>query len=67
MRLAIIISYPSSVSEIIVLLKTSTNYQKFILTLFVKTANFQLALNFRQTRTVTCTIFGEHDIMAHIP
>ena len=68
MRLAIIISYPTSMSGIIiVLLKTSANYQKFIQTLFVKTANFQLVFNFRQTRTVTCTIFGEHGIMAHIP
>ena len=50
----------------IVLLKTSTNYQKFIRTLFVRTANFQLVFNFRQTHSVSCTIFGEHGIMAHI-
>ena len=61
-ELAIIISYPTSASGIIVLLKTCTKYREF---LFVKTAVFQLVSNFEQTRTVT--IFGEHGIMAHIP
>ena len=51
--MAIIISYPSSVSGIIVLLKTPTKYQEFFPTLFVKTADFQLVLNFVQMRTVT--------------
>ena len=64
-ELAIIISYPTSASRIIVLLKTPTKYQEFFPTLFVKTTDFQLVFNFEQTRTVT--IFGEHGIMAHIP
>ena len=64
-ELAIIISYPTSASGIIVLLKTPTKYREFFPTLFVKTTDFQLVFNFEQTRTVT--IFGEHGIMAHIP
>ena len=64
-KLAIIVSYPTSASGIIVLLKTPTKYREFFLTLFVKPADFQLVFNFEQTRTVT--IFGEHGIMAHIP
>ena len=60
-ELAIIISYPTSASGIIVLLKTPTKYREFFSTLFVKPADFQL----EQARTVT--IFGEHGIMAHIP
>ena len=63
--LAIIISYPTSVSRIIVLLKTSTKYREFFPTLFVKTTDFQLVFYFEQTRTVT--VFVEHGIMAHIP
>ena len=47
--LAIIISYPTSASGIIVLSKTPTKYREFFPTLFV--------YNFEQTRTVT--IFGE--------
>ena len=62
-ELAIIISYPTSASGIIVLSKTPTNYREFFPTLFVKTTDFQLLLNFEQTRTVT--IFGEHGIVAH--
>ena len=66
MDLAIIISYPTRASGIIVLLKTPTKYREFFPTLFVtKTTDFQLVFSFEQTRTVT--IFGEHDIMAHIP
>ena len=65
MELAIIISYPTSTSGIIILLKTPTKYQEFFPTLFVKTTNFQLVFNFEQMCTVT--IFGEHGIMAHIP
>ena len=69
----IIISYPTSASGIIVLLKTPTKYPKFFPTLFVQpictnlicTTHFQLVFNFEQTRTVT--IFGEHGMMAHIP
>ena len=63
--MAIIISYPTSVSGIIVLLKTPTKYREFFPTLFVKTTNFQLVFNFEQMCTVT--LFGEHGIMAHIP
>ena len=63
--LAIIISYPTIASGIIVLLKTPTKYREFFPTLLVKTPDFQLVFNFEQTRTVT--IFGEHGIMAHIP
>ena len=63
--LAIIISYPTSSSGIIVLLKTPTKYRDYFPTLFVKTSDFQLVFNFEQTRTVA--IFGEHGIMAHIP
>ena len=55
---AIIISYPTSASGIIVLLKTRTKYREF---LFVKTAVFQPVFNFEQTRTVA--IFGEHGMM----
>ena len=63
-ELAIIISYPTSASGIIDLLKTPSKYRELFLTLFVKTTDFQLVLNFEQTRIVT--IFGEHGIMAHI-
>ena len=63
--LAIIISYPTSASGIIVLLKTPAKYREFFPTLLVKTTDFQLVLNFEQTRTVT--IFGDYGIMAHIP
>ena len=64
-QLAIIISYPTSASGIMVLLKTPTKYREFLPTLFVKTSDFQLVFNFEQTGTVT--IFREHGIMAHIP
>ena len=57
-RVAIIISYPTSASGIIVQLKTPTKYREFFPTLFVKTTDFQLVFNFEQTRTVT--IFQEH-------
>ena len=45
-ELAIIISYPTSASGIIVSLKTPTKNREFFLTLFVKTINFQLAFSF---------------------
>ena len=64
-ELGIIISYPTSGSKIVVLLKMPTKYQEFFPTLFVKTIDFQLVFNFEQTHTVT--IFGEHGIMAHVP
>ena len=63
--LAIIISYPTSGSGIIVLLKTPTKYREFSPTLFLETIDFQLVINFdEQTRAVT--IFGEHGIIPHI-
>ena len=64
-KLAIIISYLTSTSGIIVLLKMPTKYREFFPTLLVKTTNFQLVFNFEQTCTVT--IFVEHGIKAHIP
>ena len=64
-ELAIIISYPTSASGIIVLLKTPTKYREFFPTLFVKTTDFQLVFNFEQALTVA--IFGEYGIPAHIP
>ena len=64
-KVAIIISCPTSVVGIIVLLKTAPKYLEFVPPLFVKTNDFQLVFNFEQTRTVT--ILGEHGIMAHIP
>ena len=64
-ELAIIISYPTSASGIMLLLKTPTKYREFLPTLFVKTSDFQLVFNFEQTRTVT--IFREHGIIAQIP
>ena len=63
-KLAIIISYPTSASGIIVYLKTPTKYRELFPTLFVKTTDFQLVFNFEQMRTVT--IFGEHGTLAHI-
>ena len=63
-ELAIVISYLTRASGIIVLLKMPTKYREFFLPLFIKTTDFQLVFNFEQMRTVT--IFGEHGIMAHI-
>ena len=62
--MAIIISYPTSASGIIVLLKTPTKYRKFFQTLFVKTTDSQLVFNFEQMRTVSI-IFGDCCIMDH--
>ena len=69
-ELAIIISYPTSASGIIiipliVLLKTPIKYREFFPTLFVKTTDFQLVINFGQMLTIT--ILGELGVMAHIP
>ena len=64
-ELAIIILYPTNASGIIVLLKTPTKYREFFPTICVKTTDFQLVFNFKQTHTAT--IFGEHGIIAHIP
>ena len=41
----------------IVLLKTTTKYREFFLTLFVKTTDFQLVFNFKQRHTVTIIIW----------
>ena len=56
-ELAIIISYPTSASGIIVLLKTPPKYRK---------------LNYNKNKKVkkimhTLAIFDDHGIMAHIP
>ena len=45
-ELAIIISHPTSATEIIVLSKTPTKYREFLPTLSVKTAHFQLVFDF---------------------
>ena len=63
-ELAIIISYPTSASGIIDLLKTPSKYRELFLTLFVKKTRFSACFEFEQTRIVT--IFGELGIMAHI-
>ena len=55
--LAIIISYPTSASGIIVLLKTSTKYGKLDYNKNKKA----------QKITHTLAIFVDHGIMAHIP
>ena len=44
--MAIIISYPTRTSGIIVLLKTATKYREFLPTSLVKTTDFQLGFNF---------------------
>ena len=49
-ELAIIISYPTSASRIIVLSKTPTKYLEFFPALFVNSTDFQLVFNFEQTR-----------------
>ena len=61
-ELAIIISYPTRASGILVSLKTPTKYLELFSTLFVKTTDLQLVFNFEQTRTMT--IFGEYELMA---
>ena len=50
-ELAIIISYPTAASGIIVLTKTPTKYREFFPALFVNSTDFQLVFNFEQTRT----------------
>ena len=45
-ELAIIVSYPTSASGIIVLLKTAPKYREFVPTFYVKTNDFQLVFNF---------------------
>ena len=67
--MAIIISYPTSVSEIIiVLLKAPTKYREFCPTLFVKTTNFQLVFNFEQMCTVNTGDIGDisPDVMVYL-
>ena len=63
-ELAVIISYSTSASRIIVLLN-SPKKSRILPDFICKTTDFQLVSNFEQTRTVT--MFGEHGIMAHIP
>ena len=63
--MAIIISYPTSGSGIIVFLKRPQNIENSSHFIFVKTTDFQLVFNFEQARTIT--IFGEHGIMAQKP
>ena len=58
-ELAIIISYPTSTSGMIVFLKTPTKYREIFPTLFTKTIDFQ--------QTSIVIILGEHGIMVHIP
>ena len=63
---ALIISYPTSASGIIVLFKNTHKISRIFPDFICKkTPDFQLVFNFEQTRSVT--IFGEHGIMAHIP
>ena len=64
-ELAKSISYPTSKSGIIVLLKTPKKHREFSPTFFVKTTDFQVVFNFKHKNTVT--IFGEHCVIAHIP
>ena len=45
-ELAIIVSYPTSASGIIVLLKTPPKYREFVPTFYGKTNDFQLVFNF---------------------
>ena len=53
-ELTLIISYLTSASGIIIFfLNRSQKNREFLPTLFVKTTDFQLVLNFEQTRTVT--------------
>ena len=69
-EMAIIISYPTRASRIIVLSKTPTKqYREFFPTLFVKTNDFQLVFNFEQTRTCSYHIWrawynGSYTMMA---
>ena len=58
------VSYPTSMSGIIVLLKMPTKYCEFVPNCVIST-EFHLVFDFEQTRTVT--IIGEHGILAHIP
>ena len=67
--LAMIISYPTSASGIIVLLETPTKYREFLPTFFVKTTDFQVVFLIlgRRVQSRTVTVFGVHGILAHIP
>ena len=60
--MAIIISYPTSASGIIILLKRPLKYGEFFPTLFAKTTDFQLVGSFEQTRAYS-NILGEHGIL----
>ena len=63
-ELAIIISYRTSASGIIVLLKTPTKYREFSPTLFLKIIDFQVVFNFDQTRTERPWYNGSYTMMA---
>ena len=63
-ELAIIISYRTSASRIIVLLKTPTKYREFSPTLFLKIIDFQVVFNFDQTRTERPWYNGSCTMMA---
>ena len=64
-KLAIIISYPTSVSGIFVLLKTPPQNVWILPDFICKNNRFSACFFLEPKRTVT--IFGEHGIMAHIP
>ena len=64
-ELAIIISYPTSASGTIILIKTAHKIWRILPDFICEPSDFHLVFNFEQTRTVT--IFGEHGITAHIP
>ena len=67
--MAVIISYPTSASGIIVLLKTATKYREFFPASLTKTTDFQLAFNFEQAHTFSIIIWrawynGSYTMMA---
>ena len=64
-ELAIIISYPTRASGIIVFIKNAHKISSILPDFICKTTDFQLIFNFEQALTVA--IFGEHGIPAHIP
>ena len=63
-ELAIIISYPTSTSGIIVFLKTPDKISRILPEFSCKNNRFSACFYFEQTGVVA--MFGEHGIMAHI-
>ena len=61
---AIIISYPTSASGIIDLIKNALKISRTLPDFICKNNRFSACFEFEQTRIVT--VFGEHGIMAHI-